>query len=39
VGDGSQDPQIIAGDKLFNFEYLMKNGSEQGKDKMKHTIK
>lgn len=28
VGDGSNDPQTISGDKLCDYDYLMKNGSE-----------
>jgi len=35
VGDGSQEPQVIAGDKLFDYDYLLKNGNEQGKQRMK----
>jgi hypothetical protein len=26
IGDGSKDPQIIAGDKLYNYDYLIDNG-------------
>jgi len=26
IGDGSTDPQIINGDKLSDYEYLLKNG-------------
>jgi hypothetical protein len=28
VGDGAQDPQIINGEKLDDYEFLMKNGAE-----------
>jgi len=30
VGDGATDPQIITGDKLEDFDYLLKNGQKQG---------
>jgi hypothetical protein len=26
IGDGSQDPQNIVGDKLLDFDFLLKNG-------------
>jgi hypothetical protein len=26
IGDGSKDPQVITGDKLFNYDYLIENG-------------
>jgi hypothetical protein len=39
IGDGTQDPEIIAGDKLMNFEYLEENGKKQGKDAMQNLIK
>lgn len=29
VGDGSVDPQIITGDKLEDFDFLIKNGQKQ----------
>lgn len=38
VGDGGQDPQTIAGDKLYDYDYLLKNGSEQGLARMKSKI-
>jgi len=31
VGDGTQKPQIIAGDKLCNNEFLLQNGVDAGK--------
>lgn len=38
LGDGTQAPQIVTGDKLEDFDYLIKNGSEQGKLRMQHKI-
>lgn len=38
VGDGAQDPQIINGDKLDDYEFLMKNGAEQGLAKLNKPI-
>ena len=29
IGDGSEDPQIIAGDKLDNYDFLVDNGVAQ----------
>lgn len=26
IGDGTKDPVTVAGDKLFNYEFLLKNG-------------
>lgn len=26
-GDGSKAPQVVTGDKLFNYEYLLDNGT------------
>lgn len=37
-GDGTQDPQIITGDKLEDYDYLMKNGSECGQNRMKNKV-
>jgi len=28
IGDGTDDPQIIGGDKLENYDYLLENGTE-----------
>ena len=39
LGDASQDPQTIAGDKLFDYDYLIENGSKQGQQRMKLSIK
>jgi len=38
VGDGAQDPQIVTGDKLEDYDYLINNGTEQGKLRMQHKI-
>ena len=38
VGDGVQDPQTVTGDKLEDYDYLINNGSEQGKLRMQHKI-
>ena len=38
VGDGSKDPQIISGDKLNDYEFLIKNGIEQGVERMNNKI-
>ena len=34
VGDGTQDAQMIVGDKLEDYDYLINNGTEQGKMRM-----
>ena len=26
IGDGTEDPQVINGDKLDNYDYLVENG-------------
>ena len=28
VGDGSKDPQKIGGDKLYDYDYLIENGTK-----------
>lgn len=28
IGDGAKNPQVITGDKLNDFDYLLKNGQE-----------
>jgi len=28
IGDGTQAPQVITGDKLHNYEFLLQNGVE-----------
>lgn len=38
IGDGSEDPQVIAGDKLDNYDYLVENGTAQAKLRMKNPI-
>lgn len=38
VGDGVENPQIIAGDKLEDYNYLMENGIKQGQLRMKQQI-
>ena len=38
IGDGTQDPQIISGDKLNDYDYLVKNGHEQGNLRMTKKI-
>lgn len=38
MGDGSLDPQILSGDKLTDYEYLIKNGTEQGQQRMNKKI-
>jgi len=38
IGDGAQDPQIITGDKLEDYDFLINNGHEQGKERMQHKI-
>ena len=35
IGDGTEDPQIIGGDKLEDYDYLLENGTQQGKLRMK----
>ena len=34
VGDGSQAPVILAGDKLFNQDLLLEAGYKEGKTRM-----
>lgn len=38
-GDGGQDAMTIAGDKLYDQEYLMTNGAQQGQERMKLVVK
>lgn len=38
-GDGGQDPMTIAGDKLYDQEFLLTNGAKQGQERMKLTVK
>lgn len=30
IGDGSKNPQVIAGDKLLNYDFIIENGSTTG---------
>lgn len=39
IGDGSKDPSVIAGDKLYNYDFLMENGSTLGSSLMQKKIK
>ena len=39
VGDGTEVPDIIGGDKLNDFDFLIKNGMENGQKRMTKTIK
>ena len=39
IGDGTEDPQIIGGDKLEDYDYLLENGTQQGKLRMKQPVK
>ena len=39
IGDGSKDPQVITGDKLFNYDYLIENGQTQAASFMQKPIK
>lgn len=39
VGDGSQAPVILAGDKLFNQDLLLEAGYKEGKTRMTQTVK
>ena len=38
IGDGSQVPQVISGDKLNNYEYLLENGQKIVKTHMQQGI-
>jgi hypothetical protein len=38
IGDGVQDPQIVTGDKLYDYDLLIENGLKQGQERMQHTI-
>jgi hypothetical protein len=29
IGDGTKNPQIITGDKLHNFDWLVQNGEQK----------
>jgi len=38
IGDGTKDPQTIAGDKLNDIEYLKENGKNQGIDRLQKPV-
>lgn len=38
-GDGAKDSQVVAGDKLNDYDYLLQNGHDQGKERMELTVK
>lgn len=38
LGDGSKDPQTITGDKLYDYDWLIQNGHDQGKERMQLKI-
>ena len=38
IGDGSQVPQVISGDKLSKYDYLMENGQKLSKTHMQQGI-
>ena len=38
LGDGHKEPQIVTGDKLFDYDYLIQNGTQQGIERMNQTI-
>lgn len=39
IGDGTKNPQIITGDKLQNFDWLVKNGEEKASELLSKTVK
>jgi len=39
IGDGSKEPQVIAGDKLYNYDYLLENGSKVSETHLQKPIK
>jgi hypothetical protein len=39
IGDGTKNPVTIAGDKLFDYDFLMQNGQNEGIDSMQKQIK
>jgi hypothetical protein len=38
IGDGAQDPQIVTGDKLMNYEFLSENGKKAATTHLNKTI-
>jgi len=39
IGDGTKEPQVIAGDKLYNYDYLMENGTKNAETHLQKSIK
>lgn len=39
IGDGTQNPQVITGDKLDNFDWLIENGQKKSKELLDKTVK
>jgi len=39
IGDGTQNPQVITGDKLDNFDWLAQNGAQQANTLLGKTVK
>jgi hypothetical protein len=39
IGDGTEVPQVISGDKLLDYDYLIENGAKQGEQRMGKSIK
>lgn len=37
-GDGAKDPQIVSGDKLMDYDYLIENGLKQGQERLNQNI-
>lgn len=39
IGDGSKPPQVITGDKLLNFDWLLENGTKKASELLMKPIK
>ena len=39
IGDGTQNPQVITGDKLNNYDWLVQNAEQQGPILLSKTVK
>jgi hypothetical protein len=39
IGDGTKHPSTVAGDKLFNYDYLLQNGVESASQLFQKSIK
>lgn len=39
IGDGSKGQVAVAGDKLYDFEFLLNNGIQEGSGRMLKPIK